>query len=116
MELEGGDPLVERVQTEVGRGRDGHGGPGSGEGSEFGQVAGGGLEDLGLRVLDQGLETESETRGDGVQEGDHVDPGEVRRGGVDGTQVERVVRTRVVVLDLDHRVTRLTRELESIAV
>ena len=111
LELDGGDPLVERIQPERGGRGDGHGGPGGGEGSEFGEVAGRGLEDLGLRVLDQGLEPEGETRGDRVKQGDHVDPGEVGRGRVNGSQVERVVRTHVVVLDLDHRVARLTRQL-----
>lgn len=59
---------------------------------------------MGLRVLDERFKAEGKTRGDRVEEGDHVDSGEVCDGGVDGTQVERVVRAEVVVFDLDHRV------------
>lgn len=111
LQLDGSDPLVQRVETQgSGRGN-GDGRAGSGKGGELGEVAGGGLKDLGLRVLDQGLETESETRGDRVQEGDHVDSGKVGGGGIDRSQVERVVRTDMVVLDLNHRVSGLARQL-----
>lgn len=111
LELQRRDPLVERVKSEGGRRRDRGGGRRSREGGEFGKVGGRGLEDLRLGVLDQGLKSEGESRGDRVEQGNHVDSGEVGRGRVDGSQVERVVRAQVVVFDLDHRVTGLTSEL-----
>jgi len=112
LELQRRDPLVERVETQAGGGRDRGGGRRSREGGEFGEVGSGGFEDLRLGVLDQGLESEGESGGDRVKEGNHVDSGEVGRGRVDGSQVERVVRAHVVVFDLNHRVAGLTSELQ----
>lgn len=67
LELQRRDPLVERVEAQRGRGGDGGGGRRSREGGEFGEVRGGGFEDLRLGVLDQGLEPEGESRGDRVE-------------------------------------------------
>lgn len=62
-------------------------------------------------MLDQGLEPEGESRGDRVEEGDHVDTREVGHGRVDGSEVEGVVGAEVVVFDLNHRVAGRRGEL-----
>ncbi len=62
-------------------------------------------------MLDDSLESEGETWGYRVEEGHHVDTCQIGGVRVDGSQVEGIVRSEVVVLDLDHRVTWSSGEL-----
>lgn len=89
----------------------GKGSEGVGERGEFGDVRCGSLQNLGLRVLDDGLETEGQSRGEGVKEGDKVDSSGVEEPWVDGFEGEGVVWAEMVVLDLDHRLSRFAIQL-----
>lgn len=66
---------------------------------------------VGAGVLDNSVESKGEAGGERVEERDHVNAGKVERGGVDRLEGERVVGTKVVVLELEHSLAGSGREL-----
>ncbi len=56
-------------------------------------------------MLDQGFESKSESRTNGVKERNHVNTSEIGEGWVDGSECQGVMRGDVVVFQLNHGVT-----------
>lgn len=110
LKLSGGDPR--RGEGSLTHGRWHQGISGVGEGGELSKIRSRGYQGAGVGTLDDGLEPNAEAGRDRVQERDHVDTGQVGRRWVDGSQVEREVRSDQVMLELNHGLSGSSRELK----